>query len=94
MPIIDDESLREHHLVILDGLEVRGLKLLQVGKIVGHRTFQDVSPFLSLDPDGLKLVSCLANDLLLIQNHLLEVGNLVACTLVDQVLEVSHRSLE
>ena len=93
-PIIDDKSLWERIWVILAGLGVRGLELLQIGHIIGHRAFQDVSTFLGLDPDGSKLVSCLANDLLLVQDRLLEVGDLVACTLVDHVMEVGHGSLE
>ena len=93
-PIVDDESLRKHHLVVLAGLEVRGLELLQVGQIVGHSAFQDVSSLLCLDPDGRKLLSCFANDLLLVQDRLLEVGDLGARALVDHVVEVGHGSLE
>ena len=93
-PIIDDESLREHHLVVLAGLEIRGLDFSWIVNVIDATANQNVDPFVGLDPDGSKLVSGLADGLLLRQNLLLEGGDLGACTLVDQVVEVGHRSLE
>ena len=62
--------------------------------IVGFDALQDIQAFLCLDTDVPKLVSCFANDYILVQDRLLEAGNFIARTLVDQVVEIGQCSFE
>ena len=75
-------------------MRIRGLDFPWIVTVKDATANQNVDPLVGLDPDGSKLVSGLADGLLLRQNLLLEGSDLGACTLVDQVVEVGHRSLE
>ena len=75
-------------------MRVRGLNFSWIVNVIDATASQNVDPFVSLDPDVSKLVSGFADCLLLRQDLLLEGGDLGACALVDDVMEVGHGSLE